>query len=173
MNRSPVLAISVVACLGASTALALDVPRLGGHVNDYANLLSADSESRIGKRLAALEEDTGTQVVVLTIDTLEGEPLEEYSLRVAEKWALGRAEQDDGALLLIVKNDRKMRIEVGYGLEPTLTDIMSKRILDQILRPRFRAGDFDGGVWSAVEAIDGLVRGTSTLPPPDARTLRV
>ena len=114
-----------------------------------------------------MEADTGTQVAVLTIDSLEGEQLEEYSLRVAETWALGRKGQDDGALLLIVKNDRKMRLEVGYGLEPTLSDVMSRRILDQILRPRFRAGDFDAGVSAAIDAIDGLVRGTSTLPPPD------
>ncbi|MGB5702017.1 MAG: TPM domain-containing protein [Polyangiales bacterium] len=157
----------MVTWLTATTVLALDVPRLGGRVNDYAGLLSPATEAEIGQRLEALEQDTGTQVVVLTVESLEGEQLEEYSLWVAETWALGRADQDDGALLLIAKNDRKMRIEVGYGLEPTLTDIMSKRILDQILRPRFRSGDFDGGVLGAVDAIDGLVRGTSTLPPPD------
>jgi len=131
------------ACLAASTALALDVPRLTGRVNDYADLLSSDAEIRIEQKLAMLEKDTGAQVAVLTIQSLEAESLEEYSLRVAETWALGRGDQDDGALLLIARNDRKMRLEVGYGLEPTLTDIMSKRILDQVLRPRFRAGDFD------------------------------
>jgi uncharacterized protein len=148
------------------TALALDVPKLGGRVNDYANLISPAAEARIDLTLATLEQDEGAQVVVLTIDSLDGEQLEEYSLRVAETWKLGRAEQDDGALLLIAKNDRKMRIEVGYGLEPVLTDVMSRRVLDQVLRPRFRAGDFDGGVERAVDAVDGLIRGTSTLPPP-------
>ena len=161
----------IFAWLGATTALALDVPELSGRVNDRAALLSPAAQARIAEKLGHLEDDTGAQVVVLTIDSLGGEGLEEYSLRVAETWALGRADQDDGALLLIVKNDRKMRIEVGYGLEPTLSDIMTKRILDQILRPRFRAGDFDGGVIGAVDAIDGLVRGTSTLPPPTASTM--
>lgn len=149
------------------TALALSVPKLNGRVNDYANLISPAAEANIDQLLAKLEQDEGAQVVVLTIDSLEGEQLEEYSLRVAETWKLGRAEQDDGALLLIVKGDRKMRLEVGYGLEPVLSDVMSRRILDQVLRPRFRAGDFDGGVMRAVEAIDGLIRGTSTLPPPE------
>jgi uncharacterized protein len=148
------------------TALALDVPSLEGRVNDYADLISPAAETRIEQVLAALEQDEGAQVVVLTIDSLGGEQLEEYSLRIAETWKLGREAQDDGALLFIAKNDRKMRLEVGYGLEPVLSDVMSRRILDQVLRPRFRAGDFDGGVERAVDAIDGLIRGTSTLPPP-------
>jgi uncharacterized protein len=148
------------------TALALGVPKLSGRVNDYADLISPAAEARIEHTLEALEQDEGAQLVVLTIDSLEGEQLEEYSLRVAETWKLGRAEQDDGALLLIAKNDRKMRLEVGYGLEPVLSDVMSRRILDQVLRPQFRAGDFDGGVQRAVDAADGLIRGTSTLPPP-------
>ena len=147
-------------------AFALSVPELTGRVNDYAALLTPATEARIDALLTRLERDTGAQVVVLTIDSLQGEPLEDYSLRVAETWKLGRADADDGALLLIAKNDRKMRLEVGYGLEPVLSDVMSRRILDQILRPSFRAGDFDGGIERAVEAMDGLIRGTSTLPPP-------
>jgi uncharacterized protein len=168
-----VRAVAAAALLGlvSFTALALDVPTLSGRVNDYADLISPAAEMRIDQSLAKLEQDAGAQVVVLTIDSLEGESLEEYSLRVAEAWKLGRIEHDDGALLLIVKNDRKMRLEVGYGLEPVLTDLMSKRILDEILRPRFRAGDFDGGVERAVDAIDGLIRGTSTLPPPGPAAL--
>jgi len=166
MTRTQALLAALLLCSISVTALALRVPELSGRVNDYANLISPGPEARIDALLAQLEEDTGTQVVVLTIDSLEGEQLEEYSLRVAEAWQLGRADADDGALLLIAKNDRKMRIEVGYGLEPVLSDVLSRRILDQVLRPRFRAGDFDGGIERAVEAIDGLVRGTSTLPPP-------
>jgi len=151
------------------TAFALDVPSLGGRVNDYADLISPAAEARIEQTLAALERDEGAQVVVLTVEGLEGELLEEYSLRVAETWKLGREQQDDGALLFIAKDDRKMRLEVGYGLEPVLTDVMSRRILDQVLRPGFRAGDFDGGVERAVDAVDGLIRGTSTLPPPSQK----
>jgi uncharacterized protein len=150
-----------------TVASALEVPALTGRVNDYAELMSPEAEARIDQTLAALEGDKGAQVVVLTIEGLDGEQLEDYSLRVAENWRLGRADQDDGALVFIAKNDRKMRLEVGYGLEPYLSDVMSRRILDQILRPSFRAGDFDGGVERAVEAIDGLIRGTSTLPAPE------
>lgn len=165
MSRLCVLG-PVALLLLAATALALDVPPLRGRVTDNANVLSDAAETRINQTLEALETDTGAQVAVLSIDTLDGDSLEDFSLRAAESWKLGREAQDDGALLLIVKGDRKMRLEVGYGLEPTLTDVMSRRILDQILRPSFRAGDFDGGVERAVDAIDGLIRGTSTLPPP-------
>ena len=166
------VSLAVIAATLAVTALALEVPSLRGRVNDDAGLISEAAEARITAKLEALENDTGAQVAVLTIPSLEGEGLEDYSLRVAETWKLGRADEDDGALLLIAKNDRKMRLEVGYGLEPVLSDVLSRRILDQILRPAFRAGDFDGGVERAVDAIDGLIRGTSTLPPPSGKGLQ-
>ena len=145
-----------------------DVPYLTGRINDYANLISPDTEGRLDAQLSQLETEKGNQVVVLTIDSLQGEVLEDYTIRVAETWKLGRSEFDDGALLLIVKNDRKMRIEVGYGLEPTLTDVKSKRILDNIITPKFRAGDFDGGIASGVDAIERVVRG-SELPIPSSQ----
>lgn len=168
MNRGRSVLAALLLCAIAATAFALDVPSLRGRVNDYAGLISQSAESRIDSTLAQLETDKGAQVTVLTIDSLQGEQLEDFTLRIAETWELGREEEDDGALLFISKNDRKMRLEVGYGLEPVLSDVLSRRILDQILRPSFRAGDFDGGVERAVEAIDGLIRGTSTLPPPSA-----
>jgi uncharacterized protein len=124
----------------------------------------------IEEELRKLEEDTGAQVAVLTIPSLDGESLEEYALRVAETWKLGRGKFDDGALVLIARDDRQMRIEVGYGLEPSITDATSRRILDEMMRPRFREGDFDGGVENAVKAIGGLVRGEeNVLPPPDPK----
>lgn len=166
MNRLGTALAVLAFATSTSVASALDVPALTGRVNDYADLISPEAEARIDQTLAALEQDEGAQVVVLTIEELDGEQLEDYSLRVAESWKLGRADQDDGALLFIAKNDRKMRLEVGYGLEPYLSDVMSRRILDQILRPSFRAGDFDGGIERAVGAIDGLIRETSTLPAP-------
>ena len=144
------------------------MPFLSGRVNDLAGVLSAPAKQRLEEELRKLEEDTGAQVAILTIPTLDGESLEEYSLRVAETWKLGRGKFDDGALVLIARDDRQMRIEVGYGLEAALTDAKSHRILDEIMRPRFREGDFDGGVESAVKAIDGLVRGDeNALPPPE------
>ncbi len=172
MTRARLVLAMPLLCLVPVVAFALSVPELSGRVNDYANLVDPGTEARIDTLLAKLEQDTGAQVAVLTIESLQGEQLEDYSLRVAEAWSLGRADEDDGALLLIAKNDRKMRLEVGYGLEPVLSDVLSRRILDQVLRPSFRAGDFDAGIERAVEAMDGLIRGTSTLPPPTARDMQ-
>jgi uncharacterized protein len=155
----------------ASVLCALEVPYLSGRVNDLAGVLSASSKQRLEEELRKLEEDTGAQVAILTIPTLDGESLEEYSLRVAETWKLGRGKFDDGALVLIARDDRQMRIEVGYGLEAALTDAKSRRILDDLMRPRFREGDFDGGVETAVKAIDGLVRGDeNALPAPEPKS---
>jgi len=155
----------VILSVGSLSA-AKEVPYLGGRINDLADLLSGPAETAMEAQLAELEKATGAQVAVLTVPSLEGEVLEDYSLRVAETWKLGRGKFDDGALLLIVRDERKMRLEVGYGLEGAIPDAYAKRILDDILRPRFRAGDFDDGVTAAVDAIAGLVAGEDSLPPP-------
>jgi len=168
VSRTRTVLAACLLCAFAVTAFALAVPKLSGRVNDYADLISPGAESQIDDLLSQLQTDTGAEVVVLTLDSLQGEQVEDYAVRIFETWGLGRADHDDGALLLIAQNDRKMRLEVGYGLEPVLSDVLSRRILDQIVRPSFRAGDFDGGIERAVEAIDGLIRGTSTLPPPSA-----
>ena len=167
-----VLTALAVLLLAPGASSALEVPFLAGRVNDLAGVLSTASEDRIEQRLAQLEAAEGSQIAVLTIPSLEGEPLEDYSLRVAETWQLGRAGDDDGVLLLIARDDRKMRIEVGYGLEPILTDAYTKRILDDVLRPRFRAGDFDGGVERAVETMAALIEGNDILPPPGETSRR-
>lgn len=156
----------LVLVLAASGAAALEVPYLSERVVDDAGLLSADEKARVEQRLEAIEEQRGSQIAVLTIPSLEGEVLEDYSLRVAETWKLGRDEFDDGALLLVARDDRKMRLEVGYGLEPVLTDATSRRILDDVMRPRFRAGDFGGGIEEAVLAIDGVLAGDENALPP-------
>jgi uncharacterized protein len=152
----------------ATTLAALDVPFLAGRVNDLANLLTEEEEARVEQKLADLERRTGAQVAVLTIESLEGEVLEDYSLRVAETWGLGRAAEDDGALLLVAEQDRKMRIEVGRGLEGTLTDALSGRILDNILRPRFRAGEFGPGIEAGVDALIAVVEGNPAAVPQEA-----
>jgi uncharacterized membrane protein YgcG len=151
--------------LMALTLLALEVPFLAGRVNDLAGMIGATDEARIEERLQALEEETGAQVVVLTIPSLEGENLEDYSLRVAEQWQLGQAEADNGVLLLIARDDRKMRLEVGYGLEGTLPDALCRRVLDDVLRPRFQQGDFTGGIEAGTEAVAGLIRGDVSVLP--------
>jgi uncharacterized protein len=128
-------------------------------------MLSPEEEQRIEARLTALEETTGAQVVVLTVPSLEGENLEDYSLRVADQWRLGQAGKDNGALLFIARDDRKMRLEVGYGLEGTLTDALSRRVLDDVLQPRFRQGDFGGGIEAGSEAIAALIAGDPSVLP--------
>src|SRR3954468_10377311 len=136
----------VVLFLFALPLAARDVPFLSGRVDDTAGMLSADSRQRIEAKLAALEKETGAQVAVLTIDSLNGDPLEDYSHRVAQTWKLGQQGKDNGVLLFIVKNDRKMRIEVGYGLEGQLTDLQTHVIQDETIRPAFQRGDYDGGI---------------------------
>ena len=142
---------------------ALDVPYLTGRVNDHAGLLSEEQRERLEDALAELERTTSAQVAVLTIPSLEDEGLEEYSLRVAETWKLGRRDRDNGVLFLVATGDRKMRLEVGYGLEGTLTDATSRRILDGIVRPRFRAGDFPGGIEAGVNAVAAVIQGDESV----------
>jgi uncharacterized protein len=155
----PVLAVLVCSLSVSSGASALDVPYLAGRVNDQANLLDAGFEGQLEERLRLLEAETGAQVAVLTVPSLEGDPLEDFSMRVVETWKLGRAEADDGVLILIARDERRMRIEVGYGLEGVLTDAQSGRIIDHLMAPRFREGDFNGGVEAAVEAVSSAIRG--------------
>jgi uncharacterized protein len=161
-------AVWVVLLSGAATApaaAAKDVPYLSGRVVDEAGLLSAAARQRIEGQLAALEQQTGDQVAVLTVASLGGEPLEEYSVKVAQTWKLGQKGKDNGLLLLIARDERRMRIEVGYGLEGQLTDLQSREILDDVIRPRFKEGDFDGGVERGVDAIVKVLHG-QPLPPP-------
>ena len=151
------LALLVVGLAGG--AHSLEVPYLAGRVTDLAGMIDEATEARIVEKLASLESATGAQVAVLTIDSLEGEPLEDFSIRVVETWKLGREEQDDGVLLLVAKNDRKMRIEVGYGAEGRLTDAQSGRILNNVVSPAFRSGRFSEGIEGGVEAIVGALEG--------------
>ncbi len=158
-------AAAALCLLLAPAAAAREVPFLAGRVNDTAEMIPPEVEQRIEDKLTRLEEATGAQMAVLTIASLDGEALEEYSLRVAETWKLGRAEQDDGLLLLVARDDRKMRLEVGYGLEGQLTDAQSGRILNNIVRPAFRGGDFGGGIEAGVDAVIGTLRGEDVIPP--------
>lgn len=140
-------------------AAALEVPKLNGYVNDLAGVISPGTELKIESFLRGFESSDSTQLMILTIEALEGESLEDYSLRVAETWKVGQKGKDNGALLLIAKQDRQMRIEVGYGLEGRLTDLLAGRIIDNEIKPRFQAGDFDGGVIAGVTAMAEAVRG--------------
>jgi uncharacterized protein len=165
----PIGAVAALAWLAATGAAALEVPYLSGRVVDAAGMLPADAKGRVEQKLEAFERATGAQIAVLTIPSLEGDPLEDFSMRVVETWKLGRESEDDGALLLIARDDRKMRIEVGYGLEGQLTDLMAGRILDEMVRPKFRDGDFAGGIETGVDAMLGVLEGREVLPAAPAR----
>lgn len=160
--------IPALMLLAPVSLTALDVPVLQGYVNDYGNMISPEAEARIESDLKAFEQSDSTQVVILTVTSLEGDALEDYTIRVAEKWKIGQAKKDNGVIFFASKNDRVMRIEVGRGLEGVLTDLLSGRILDNIVRPRFKAGDFDGGFSEGAAAIIKACRGEFTNDSPPA-----
>jgi uncharacterized protein len=142
-----------------SSGLALEVPPLRGRVNDYAQLLPQERARALEAQLEKFEQETGHQIAVLTIPSLEGDSLEDFSIRVAETWKIGKKGFDNGAILLIARDDRKLRIEVGYGLEGVLPDAIASRIIREVITPRFRSGDFAGGIEAGVEAILKVTRG--------------
>jgi uncharacterized protein len=139
-----------------------EVPLLSARVTDNADVLSGETIAKITLLLREHEDSTSNQVAVLTIASLEGEALEAFSMRVVETWKLGRKEKDNGVLLLVVRDDRKVRIEVGRGLEGNLPDITAGRIIRNEMLPHFRAGDYDGGVSAGVDAILASLRGSYT-----------
>jgi uncharacterized protein len=141
---------------------ALEVPRLQGRVNDYAELLSPATEASLESVLKSLESSDSTQIVVLTIGSLQGDSLEAFSLRVVEDWKIGQQGLDNGVLLLVARDDRKIRIEVGYGLEGKLTDMTAGRIIGNVMGPRFKQGDFNQGIIDGIGAIVMTVRGEFT-----------
>ena len=160
MIRSIVcLSLLAIGVLLSPQVFALSAPPLTAHVNDYAHMLSRQTAEELEQRLSEFEQTDSTQIVVLTIPSLEGENLEEFSIKVAEAWKVGWKGVDNGVILLIARDDRKVRIEVGRGLEGKLTDLVSGRIIRNNITPGFRAGDFDKGVRDGVQAIIEVVRG--------------
>ncbi len=150
-----VLAVAA-ACLGfllAPPAGAADVPYLTGRVVDEANILSPSVEQAIAQASERHEKATGDQIVVLTLPSLEGESIEGYATRVFEAWKLGQKGKDNGVLVIVAPNDRKMRIEVGYGLEGALTDAAAARIIREVMTPQFKSGNFEAGIQDGVNAI--------------------
>jgi len=145
-------------CLPLSSA-SLDVPRLQGYVNDYAGMISSSARPKIEEMLRAFEQSDSTQIVILTVPSLGGEPIEEFGVKVGEVWKIGQQMKDNGVLFIVSKQDRKMRIEVGRGLEGRLTDLMAGRIIDQVINPRFGKGDFDGGFITGVSTLIDETRG--------------
>ncbi|MBF8276308.1 MAG: hypothetical protein HW390_1381 [Candidatus Brocadiaceae bacterium] len=146
----------------ASSAIAAkkDIPFLVGHVTDNAEILKESTRRTLTERLQSHEAVTGNQISVLTMPTIGDESIEEYAIAVFESWKLGVKGKDNGVLVIVVPNDRRMRIEVGYGLEGTLTDSMAGQIIRNVMTPRFKEGDYNGGVEAGVQSvIDVLEKG--------------
>jgi uncharacterized protein len=150
--------IFLYCCLPVASS-GLEVPKLEGYVNDYARMISPSVRSRIEKDLRAFEESDSTQIVILTIPSLEGEDIREFGIKVTEVWKIGHRGKDNGVLFIVSKQERKIGIEVGRGLEGKLTDLMTGRIIDQAIKPKFKQGDFDGGFVTGVSALIAGVRG--------------
>ncbi len=149
----------------SSGASAKDVPPLTGRVTDQAGVLSAEERTQLGALLAAHEQATGHQFAVLIVPSLEGDPIEDFSIRVVEAWQLGKKGTDDGLLLLVALEDRKMRIEVGYGLEGEIPDALAGRIVREEIRPRFKAGHYADGIAAGLVT---LMRVSGWEPPATA-----
>ncbi|MGB3507078.1 MAG: YgcG family protein, partial [Xanthobacteraceae bacterium] len=141
------------------------IPPLTGRVVDQTGTLTSEQIATLDGTLQAFEQRKGSQIAVLIVPTTEPETIEQFSIRVAEAWKIGRKKIDDGAILVVAKDDRRLRIEVGYGLEGALTDVTSKRIIDEIITPKFRQGDFAGGISAGVDRIIGVIDG-EPLPEP-------
>jgi uncharacterized protein len=145
------------------------VPALSAQVVDTTGTLNTEQKAVLVQKLSSLEASKGSQIAVLLVATTQPEAIEQYALRVAESWKIGRKKIDDGAILVVALQDRALRIEVGYGLEGVLSDITSKRIIDEIIVPQFRKGDFAGGVIMGVDQMIKVIEG-EPLPKPSTRS---
>ena len=161
------LSLALLALPAAMAQVA--VPALRGHITDQTGTLTPAQQSTLEQTLAAFEAKKGSQLAVLIVPTTAPEEIEQFALRVAEQWKLGRKKVDDGAILVVAKNDRTLRIEVGYGLEGVLSDITSKRIISETITPRFKQGDYFGGIEAGVSQIIRVVDGEA-LPAPVSQT---
>ncbi|MCE5195460.1 MAG: TPM domain-containing protein [Nitrospiraceae bacterium] len=154
----PAFILSFILLLTLS-AHALDVPKLQGYVNDYAGMISPSVKTKLEAELKTFEQTDSTQIVILTIPSLEGDVIDSFSIKVADKWKIGQKGKDNGVIIIAAKNNRKMRIEVGRGLESTLTDLATGRIIDRVIGPSFKKGDFDGGFTAGVAALIAAAKG--------------
>lgn len=153
---------------GGAAAEEVAVPPLQARVTDLAGMLSPQQQAALEQSLSAFEARKGSQIAVLIVPTTQPEAIEQYALRVAEQWKLGRKGVDDGVLLLIASTDRALRIEVGYGLEGPIPDAVAKRIISEVITPFFKQGDYYGGIEAGVHRIMRLIEGEA-LPPPSRK----
>lgn len=156
-------------CLLAMLAMAawaqVAVPELSRRVTDLTTTLSVDQVAALEDKLAAFESSKGSQIAVLLVPTTQPEDIAQFGIRVADKWKIGRAQIDDGVILIVAKDDRTLRLEVGYGLEGVIPDAIAKRVIAETITPHFKAGDFYGGIDAGIGQLIRLIEG-ETLPPP-------
>jgi uncharacterized protein len=165
MNAARASLVALMLCWTFAATADVAVPPLTGRVVDKTATLSSGDVASLDQSLKDFEARKGSQIAVLIVPTTQPETIEQYSLRVAEAWKIGRKKIDDGAILVVAKDDRKLRIEVGYGLEGALTDVTAKRIIDEVITPKFRSGDFAGGISDGVSRILRVIEG-EPLPAP-------
>lgn len=165
ISRAKVLLLALFLCWTQAALAEVAVPQLVGRVVDQTNTLNAGYIDTLNQRIRSFEQRKGSQIAILIVPTTQPETIEQYSIRVAEAWKIGRRKIDDGALLVIAKNDHKLRIEVGYGLEGALTDVTARRIIDEVIAPRFKDGDFAGGISEGLTRMIGVIDG-EPLPAP-------
>jgi uncharacterized protein len=170
--RPGITVAAFIALCFASFAFALDFPELTGRVVDQAGVMSAESKSDIETKSKTLEDKSGIQLVVATVKSLQGSDIETYANQLFRTWKLGEAKKNNGVLLLVAPNERKVRIEVGYGLEGTLTDALSSVIISSAIIPRFKTKDFSGGIERGVDGIISVLSGDSAewQPKVNVRT---
>ena len=160
----------LLTCAGWSNGFAAEgdpqpIPPLKAHVTDLTGTLDAQQQQQLEGELIALEQSKGSQLGVLIVPTTQREDIAQYGIRVGDAWKLGRKGTDDGVILIVAKNDRRVRIEVGRGLEGAIPDAASARIIREYITPKFRTGDFFGGIHDATDALTKLIQG-EPLPPP-------
>jgi uncharacterized protein len=165
MNAARAAIVALLVCWAFAASADVAVPPLSGRVVDQTGTLSSGDIASLTQTLKNLEQRKGSQIAVLIVPTTQPETIEQYSIRVAEAWKIGRKKIDDGALLVIAKDDHKLRIEVGYGLEGALNDVTAKRIIDEVITPKFSSGDFAGGITAGVDRIIAVIDG-EPLPAP-------
>ena len=168
INKARAAFVAFTLCWSFIAGAQVAVPPLTGRVTDQTATLTAEQKAALEQTLQTFETRKGSQLAVLIVPTTAPETIEQYSLRVAELWKLGRKKVDDGAILVVAKADHALRIEVGYGLEGALNDATSKRIISEIITPRFKQGDFNGGIVAGVDQMIRVVDG-EPLPEPKAR----
>ena len=159
MRRAPTLFATAVLCFGTLVAFAIDYPPLTARVVDQANVITAQSRGALETKLKELEDKSSIQLVVATVKSLQGGDVETYANGLFRFWKLGQAQKNNGVLLLVAPVEHKVRIEVGYGLEGTLTDALSSVIIASAIIPRFKAGDFSGGIERGVDGIISVLSG--------------